>query len=445
MSKVFGITLAVLAVAGCSDAEPGASPEADVGIDAAAAETSGSDTATTPPDSSAGDVAPDKANPSADVVVQVCPPGLTGCMGGDLLVCNEDGTAVTQQPCPDELVCNEGSCVECATDTDCAEHEGCVDQQCVTPAVQIVTEEIPPALQANIYWAELHAVGGAPPYAWEIIQGGLPEGVYMGPDGVIAGLTSKSGTFPFKVRVEDTQGGFDAAGLSLRVLDHGLHITSASPLPLANDGDAYQFQFEAIGGASPYFWGIADGELPPGLILGSNGLLSGTVIGDGNFEFDLKVFDNGIPTLTSVKSFELPITIAPLEIVGDQEVDLFITKLIVLPLIIVAEGFPVPYLPGAQLQAKGGRKPYHWSEEKLPDLVSGFIPNAGLPQGLTLSEDGRITGSVTDTSLVIEVTIPLTNIKLSGFFFAARCRDDQPVPDEETATYIIPTAPIGGN
>ena len=74
--------------------------------------------------------------------------------------------------------------------------------------------------------------------------------------------------------------------------------------------------------------------------------------------------------------------------------------------------------------------------------MKSFVPNAGLPKGLTLGKDGKITGGVTDPKLVVEVKIPLTQIVLKGFFFAAEVTDSQGSPNKKTAVFIVPTAPV---
>ena len=459
MHRSVALSLAVLgavvlghAAVGCAAASGGEASEDGADIIAAPddgtpdgtgrADGGGAADVAAAPDTAHADAAvgPDGEPDSSGPPPQVCPPGLAGCIQGDLLVCTEDGTAFVLVPCDDGLVCDDGLCVECAGPDDCQATELCVDAACVVPPLEITTAELPPCLEGVAYQAPLEAVGGAPPYGWSKTQGVLPQGIKLLPEGSLTGLTTATGSYPLKLKVTDDLGEETLATLTLHVVEHGLHITTASPLPLATDGEGYQVQFDAIGGEPPYFWGLASGTLPGGLALGPSGLLSGEPSGSGLFEFELKAFDNALPPLTTLKAFKLPVTIAPLEIIAAAEVDLFVAKLIVLPLIIVVQGIPIPY--DAQLEAKGGSKPYHWQEAPMPDLVQGFIPQSGLPEGLTISEDGEVSGAVTDTALAIDVTVPFVNLTLSGFFFGATCRDSQPVPYEETALYIIPTVPI---
>ena len=180
--------------------------------------------------------------------------------------------------------------------------------------------------------------------------------------------------------------------------------------------------------------------MPPGLMLASDGLLTGTPDAAGTFTFTLKAFDDGSPPLVDTKEFSMAVTIPPLEITGSPQVDLFVTKVIVLPLILVVPDFPVPY--DAQLQAVGGSLPHTWSEDPLPNIVTSFIPKGGIPSGLTLSPEGKLSGAVTDPSLAVTVTVPVLNFELYGFFFGARVEDAQVIPYSDSALFLIPTIPV---
>jgi hypothetical protein len=372
---------------------------------------------------------------------QVCPPGLSGCVEGNLLICNEDGSAFELVKCDSWLVCWEGDCITCVEAADCSDGAVCQDGECVVLPLEILTEELPPALQGLSYVFELEGQGGILPYMWAIHQGELPEGFTLSAGGVLSGMSDDTGPWPLLVKLTDAQGEVVIAPLSLHIEEHGLHITSPSQLPQAQGGDLISYQLEAIGGEQPYFWGVADGSLPTGLILSSAGVMSGVPFDSGTFEFTLKVFDNGAPPLVDSKDFKMAVTIPPLEIVGSPEIDLFVTKVILLPLILVTPSFPLPY--NTELKALGGKAPLSWSEDPLPDLVTGFIPNGGIPDGLTLSEDGVLSGSVTDPSLAVTVTVPVLNVDLHGFFFGARVEDAQTIPYADTALYLIPTLPLG--
>ncbi|OQC34040.1 MAG: hypothetical protein BWX66_01912 [Deltaproteobacteria bacterium ADurb.Bin058] len=80
----------------------------------------------------------------------------------------------------------------------------------------------------------------------------------------------------------------------------------------------------------------------------------------------------------------------------------------------------------------------------MSGLIKTLIPKAGIPQGLTLADDGKLSGAVTDTSQVFELQVPLMpNLpKLTGFFFMAEVTDSQSPADSDQAIFLIPTIPI---
>ncbi len=375
-------------------------------------------------------------------VTSGCPPKFAGCNGAERWICDDQGKGFVAAPCAKDLYCSEGACVQCTADQPCASGKSCQNGQCKTEPLSIATKSLPPALVAKPYAAALQAQGGVKPYQWKLSQGALPSGLLLAEDGGLSGTASATGSFSFAVQVQDAEKAEKEQILLLEVKDGGLVITSTSPLKTATEGEAYKQELTAQGGSPPYFWGIVSGKLPAGLSLSSEGVIAGTPTTDATATFEVKVFDNSPAPLTATKSLDLPIKLAPLEIVGGQELNLLITKIIVLPLIIVVDKVPVPY--SAKLEAKGGKKPYLWQETALPGAVKSFLPKSGIPQGLKLAADGTLSGSVTDASLVFELKVPLSQLTLKGFFFAAQVSDSQGKPQTKTALFIIPTVPVGG-
>ena len=185
---------------------------------------------------------------------------------------------------------------------------------------------------------------------------------------------------------------------------------------------------------------VTKGAIPAGLVLSSDGTLAGVPNAHGDFTFTVRVVDVGDPIASAQAEFTLTVKVAPLQIVGDQVIDLFLAKAVVLPLITVVQGIPIPY--STQLQAKGGVKPYNWQETAMPGFIKTFIPTAGIPKGLTLDASGKLSGSVTDTAEVFSLKVPFVNLTLTGFFFMAQVTDAQSPPDSDQAIFLIPTVPV---
>lgn len=371
-----------------------------------------------------------------------CEPGAALCAGNLLLECAEDGESWTSTPCPDGTVCFDGQCIECIGDEDCLEGESCEDGECIVPPLVIVTTSLPDGKIGETYQVALKAEGGVAPYAWTLTDGALPAGLELQGSGLLAGQPEDEGSFAILVQVEDKAGATAQKEFTFTVFAAAaeLLITTGSPLPAGEEGTPYQTTLNATGGQEPYFWGISQGALPAGLTLASGGVIGGVPADHGDFAFTVKVFDDGAPPSMGQKEFAVTIKIAPLEIVGDQMFDLWITKIIVLPMCTAIEGIPIPY--SVDLQAKGGVKPYHWAEQELPGFVSYLIPNGGIPTGLSLEEDGQLHGAVTDPATAVNVKIPFTQIDLTGFFFMAEVKDSQDPADSATAIYLIPTLPV---
>ena len=427
-SAWLGLAALLTVLGACGDLAAASTTDQAAGIDAAVDTLQIADGATTT-DAAAG-----------------CQPNAAGCVDGQRFVCNAAGTEAVKTPCDTGTTCIAGKCVQCQADKDCPEGQVCnVEGMCKPDRLTITTTALASGLVGAAYKTDLTATGGVKPYTWSVKAGTLPGGLTLDPaTGSLAGKPTAGMDGPITIEVTDAQKDTDSHEFALKIVDNGLIITTASPLKSGQDGATYSVTFAAQGGTPPYFWGVVPGTtLPAGLSLSSDGILSGTLNGDGKFGFDIKVFDSGEATLKATKHFDLTVTLAPLQIVGTQQVDLFIAKLITLPLIVVAQGLPVPY--SAQLEATGGKKPYHWKEQPIPGVVKSLIKNSGIPTGLTLADNGGFSGAVTDPSLV--VTVDLSFLKLpavSGFIFSAQVTDSQATPASATGLFIIPTVPIGG-
>ena len=139
---------------------------------------------------------------------------------------------------------------------------------------------------------------------------------------------------------------------------------ATADLPEATVGVAYSRTLTAIGGKPDFSWLIESGALPSGLSLAQVGSISGTPSSAGVFNFVAKVTDSdghfAARTLTlTVKSS------APLTITASQ-----------LPRGAVGASY------SQIIGASGGQTPYTWS-----------IQSGSLPDGLTLNQNGIISGT----------------------------------------------------
>ena len=76
-------------------------------------------------------------------------------------------------------------------------------------------------------------------------------------------------------------------------------------LPNARLRQTYQFALQADGGILPLKWTLVSGDLPPGLKLGSDGILRGAPTSAGDFSFVVQVEDNAKPQSQRSQPFSL--------------------------------------------------------------------------------------------------------------------------------------------
>jgi PKD repeat protein len=110
----------------------------------------------------------------------------------------------------------------------------------VDSPLQIVTAQLPAGQVGAAYEATVQAIGGAPPYAWVIADGALPDGLSLDDgSGVISGTPREGGTFGFTVRVTDDEHSTATRDLSVTVAEptYSLTISSTSGGSVTTPGE----------------------------------------------------------------------------------------------------------------------------------------------------------------------------------------------------------------
>ncbi len=77
------------------------------------------------------------------------------------------------------------------------------------------------------------------------------------------------------------------------------------PLPTIEAGVEFHVLLHATGGVPPYVWSVTSGDLPEGVTLTADGLLSGRPTTAGDFAVTLRVEDSGHPAHTINKEFRV--------------------------------------------------------------------------------------------------------------------------------------------
>jgi hypothetical protein len=367
---------------------------------------------TTPPNSYSATIAVNRQGRGATlaVVAGSLPPGLT--LSGDVITGNptkagvfhftikatKDGQTatlayeitITVQGPPDQLLCSPGlnggflegsTCVLPDANIGVPYQGHLPTSHQAGGTVSVVAGSLPPGLTLPAaFGASGDVIGGTP---------GQP-GVEPGRDFVVQGTGDQGQPLYqlYEILVDPNQ--------PLRVRGSTLHPGMV--------GGAYVANFFSSGGAGPYTWSVAAGQLPPGLTLQTqpdpryaNNVLAGTPTTADTSTFTMKISD--FDGQQATRQFSLTID-PPLQITS-----------ITLP----AGTVGAPYRH--EFTAHGGTPPYHWftfDNTHLPpgltlasaapdtnNVLTGTPTKAGtfsFPMGVQDSEDNQVRATVTVTT-----------------------------------------------
>ncbi|HXY26252.1 MAG TPA: cadherin repeat domain-containing protein, partial [Candidatus Acidoferrum sp.] len=212
-----------------------------------------------------------------------------------------------------------------------------------------------------------------------------------------------TGSYSFTAQLSDASSPAQvkSVALSIRVATPLVINTPSGSLPDAVQGIGYSYNLLSSGGIAPTAWGVSAGQLPPGISLSAPGALTGAPTATGTYSFTAQLLDASKPA--QLKSVVLSIRVA-------------------LPLVITT---PPGALPNAMakvvysytLASSGGNAPITWS------LTAG-----SLPEGLTLSSSGKIsgtpncTGTFTFTVQASDASSP-QQVKTATFCIKVTCYD----------------------
>lgn len=240
----------------------------------------------------------------------------------------------------------------------------------VNAPLSIATTSLPDATNGRGYLQQLVGAGGEPPYAWHVVAGFLPPGLFLNANsGQIVGTPHVTGTYNFKVMLSDNATPANTAFESyILKVDAGLAVNTAFPDGVIGSG--YDVTATTTGGTAPYSWAVTNGSLPPGLALNpATGQIAGTPSQAGYYPFGLTVSDSSTPMLTTVVSTSITIE------------SILTTLTTSMPDGTVGSGYSQVVTVG------NGLPPYHFS-----------ISSGSLPGGLTLTHStGAITGTPTSS------------------------------------------------
>lgn len=211
-------------------------------------------------------------------------------------------------------------------------------------SLRIETDRLPNAGVGQYYDIALSATGGEEPYSW-LIDGNLPPGLALEGD-KITGTPEVRGEWRFKLRVIDIEGVRKEKPVALHIKAKPVLTedeieplrVATGLLPEATMRKEYNLALAAGGGAPPYTWSIAKGELPAGLRLDpQTGVIKGTPERSTAAKFTVLVRDaEGGRLVSSTK--DLKLVVQPLQYQSGSDNILMTWWTVILAIIVIVFG-----------------------------------------------------------------------------------------------------------
>lgn len=258
-----------------------------------------------------------------------------------------------------------------ATDTN-----GCFGERAYSVTMSCVTSVMPTSLSpssipiASPYSQQFTLQGGSGTVTWTISAGALPSGLTLDLNtGLLSGSPNVSGTFNFTVQANLVTAGCTSSRAYTLTVNCQTIVVNPATLPDGNMGIPYNQQLSQTGAVGNAIWIVSAGALPSNMSLSANGLLSGTPLMAGSYNFTARATDNN--GCFGERAYTFVIGNCPAITVNPST----------LPNGLLGANY------NQTLTASGGTPGYT------------FTADAGLPGGLALSTAGVLSGMPTVVGL----------------------------------------------
>jgi hypothetical protein len=158
----------------------------------------------------------------------------------------------------------------------------------VFDVLTVATSSLPYAFVGVSYYQTLLSGGGTGPQNWSVTNGSLPAGLTLTADGTITGTPTAPGTSSFRVQVND---GTQTATKDLQIAVKNQLVINPLTVEEAIVNQPYALTPTASGGSGPITWSVI-GTLPPGLTINpTTGAIAGTPTTTGEYSLTLRATD----------------------------------------------------------------------------------------------------------------------------------------------------------
>jgi len=187
----------------------------------------------------------------------------------------------------------------------------------------VSSQGLPLATSGMDYHGCALAQGGDGVYQWSVEPASLPRGLTTAVSGsgvCLEGVPTECGSFTVRLQVRDGAGESAAAALRLEVECGFIQLSARSVRPVSR-GEEIEFRLLATPSESPTF-SLFQGQLPGGLSLSADGMISGTVSGDAAFgSYDLIIELRDVQGRRSLSAMTMNVNVEPsaLKVVKTKE------------------------------------------------------------------------------------------------------------------------------
>ena len=178
-------------------------------------------------------------------------------------------------------------------------------------ALKFEKTDLSPAYLEQWYTARVYAKGGCQPYIYSLCGNLLPHGLQLNPStGEISGSSEEHGFYELCLQVSESSGLTATTYTSLTVLPEPMSV-SHTQLNCAVQNMFYSNKIPIQHGFPPYVFDYTSSELPKGLRISSEGLITGICQTDLPRQIGIQITDDMNQTITETFYFDVkrPLTI----------------------------------------------------------------------------------------------------------------------------------------